>query len=253
MARVARVTRVHREQSGEVAKPPKKTWWKGVKERARGIIEAPERLSTRELAEAATGIFGAGILRQKAVRDITKGFLKHLAPEVGRKTALKAARPHIGATARLPQELLDLVESVQVKYLPKGIRARLTEVTKFEELRAAKFAKRSPVARRMDISLDPEQALPSSVYHEAGHIVQKTTKDPALARMLGPVTREYAEKVGVSPGRQSLTERHARDFASDILKKLQWERTGKKFSVRELDEIASWSLESILRKSGRTP
>lgn len=62
---MARAVRVYRERSGEVARPG--TWWKGVKGRARAIVQAPGKLSSRELAERATGIFGTGILKPHAV------------------------------------------------------------------------------------------------------------------------------------------------------------------------------------------
>lgn len=193
--------------------------------------------------------------RQEAVRGITRGFLKHLAPRVGRKAALKAAKPHVSATARLPQEMLNLVEEIEVKRLPRDIRARLLEFATKADFEVAQTAKKGVPAglvKRREIYLDPSKAQPTSVYHEIGHLMQRTTGDPALKKLLKPVTREYTQRTAAT-SQQSLTERHARDFASDMLKRLQWERTGKRFSAKELDEVASWSLENVLRKSGWVP
>ncbi len=263
---MAAITRGYRERAGtlDIAKPFRPSakgksaaglWWEDVKKRAKVIVEAPKELGTSELAMKAAGVFGPGaILRQKAVRDVTRGFLKHLAPHYRtRKEALQAAKPHVSAIGRLPQETLDLLKSVEVRHLPRSARARFREFSSAGEFATAKATRRVPVVRKREILLDPEKAEPGSVYHEVGHLIQKTTKDPALVKSLKPVTEEYLQSVQQSSTRgfQSLTERHARDFASDTLKRLQWEKPGKRFSVKELDEIASWSLENILRKTGK--
>jgi hypothetical protein len=61
---MAGVTRTFRE-STKVAKPTSAAgfWWKDIKGRAKGIATAPRRLPARELAERATGMLGAGILK----------------------------------------------------------------------------------------------------------------------------------------------------------------------------------------------
>lgn len=249
---MARAIRAHRERTGEVAKPG--SWWKGVKGRARALIEAPGKLSTSELAERATSAFGAAVLKEKAVRDITKGYLKILGGSRTRKEALKAAKPQVGAVGRTPQELLDLVEAVKVKQLGRKTRAQYAEFAIKDELAAAKAAGRPvttvPTAKR-EIHLDPFEAKPGSFYHEVGHLVQRTSKDPAIRKLLKPVVKEYAESTATGFG--SLAEKHAREFSYDVLTRLGREKPGKRFAAKEFDEMIKSSLENVLKKSGWVP
>ena len=213
------------------------------------------------LSEVAMGLIpgpGAGavprIARQRAVRDVTRGYLNLLRYPFSRKQALQAAKPQVGAIGRLPQELLDLVEKIEVRQLPGGTRAKYTEFVLRREAETARRVGRplseAPVKRR-EIYIDPYKAKPTSVYHEAGHLVQRTTKDPALKKLLKPVAKEYAEET--APHFESLAEKHARDFGAELVSRSMWEGPGRRFSVKELDRFARESLEETLKKSGWVP
>lgn len=211
------------------------------------------------LGEVAMGLIPGGGLpsrigKQEAARGVVRGYLKLLKGLYTRKEALQAARPQVRAIAKTPQEVLDLVDVLEPKYLPKHTRASFGEFVLKKDYDAAVAAGRpvtSLPTKSRRIYLDPIKAEPTSFYHEAGHVAQRTTRDSAIKKMLGPLRKEFEE--GVSGKYGSLAEQHARDFAGDMLSMSELIAPRRGFTAEEFNEVLKRSLESTLKKRGWVP
>ena len=206
-----------------------------------------EALRRNMIGEAIAGLAGPGMLgatvaRRTAAGQIARGFKQKLAPLMGKKEALRAARPHVRAVGKLPQKYLDPVRQVRVEALPIGVKAR-------HQTFAKRAAPGKIVAR--DIVLDPIQATPESFYHELLHDIQYTADEPMFKRMLKPVQQELAA-AGKVPYK-SVTEKHARDFSSRVIKMLERYGPGRRLSEKEVDMMAKKALEAALKQGGWVP
>lgn len=207
-----------------------------------------EAIRRNMIAEAIAGLAGPGALgaqvtRRAAAGQIAKGFKQKLTPLLGKKRALKAARPHVRAVGKLPQKYLDPVRQVRVEDLPSTAKAQ-------HQVFSQAGGDPSKIVAR-DIILDPVKASPESFYHELGHNIQYTAEEPIFKKMLKPVHEELAT-AGKVPYK-SVTEAHARDFASRVIKMLEKYGPGRRLSEKEVDMMAKKALEAALKQGGWVP
>ena len=128
---MADTAKAHRDRSGDitraggkfVGKGPAKIWWGDVKKRTKAIATAPKRLSSKELAERATGMLGAGILKPYAMSQIiVKGgkIARPLGKVAGEQPEKRLGR-WVTQTFRTPQRELSRVSAIDPKAsLEKG-------------------------------------------------------------------------------------------------------------------------------------